>query len=633
MKRTIQYIMKSRVLLLFIIFILAFSYLGYKIIDINIMDNHNYKQAVLSQQITNLTQNTLSVEAKRGTIFDHQGIAMAQSRLVYDVIYDAEVLLANDEAMIAATNAFLAANIEGITAQYLEDYAERNPDKNYKVIAKAMNYTNAAPIMDAIRTGDIKGVNLLESYERVYPYGVIGSAFIGNINGDGSTDYGMEAVYNDYLTGYAGRKFGAIDEENQISQEDVEASDGYDVYLNIDFTLQAMADDTLMNYFSENMARSATIVTMDPNTGAVLASSQYPNYDPNNRSDLSHLAAYFEYWDNDKDPEPHDPVKYWYDHNASFTYEPGSTFKAFTMAMALEEQLISDDDSFYCGGQIFPVDIQANLVNEKAIKCHKLSGHGWQSWQDALANSCNVALVQIGDLVGEDTFESYFYEFGFDSDTGFNPAYEVNGKLADYQFNIMELLTASFGQGPTVTPAQLITGFSSLINGGVLYEPQFLDKIMTTDGRLVYDEEPTINRKVISEEVSVEVRDALRGVVDEGTGSGAAIEGYTIGGKTGTSQKTARNKEDYVVSFIGFAPVDNPQVITLVVVDEPQADYVSSKIAATIFKEYMEQALPYLKVPKSYGEEEIPDYVAPAEQPIIEEETQESEATETTENN
>lgn len=604
MKRfRIQYLMKSRVLLLFIFFILAFIYLGYRLVFISVLDDNNYKQHVLSQQINNLTDTNNQIIPKRGSIFDARGIALAQSNVIYNVIYDPGVLVEKDAEIVDKTIFMLADNLEDVTAEQLRELLETRRHSHYEVVARGLNYDDIKPIQDALNAFEISGVAFEEQYKRVYPYDTMACDIVGFLRADGVGSYGLERYYNDYLIGEMGRRFGALDDDEMINQEEVEAIDGHDMYLNIDFTVQSYVEEAITNFYEEEEALSVNAIVMDPRDGRILAMASYPNYDLNDPYNQEALGAMF------TDDEllamtDSDVVtalsQMWNNGNVTDSYEPGSTFKPFPFAMAFEEYKVNMETTYYCGGSKIPFE------GEDPIHCHKRSGHGEQTIIEALSNSCNVAMMDMGETVGRDFFYNYQRMFGFAAVTGIDTVGEQSHRANVYEYEELDpvqLATSSFGQGFNVTPIQLITAFSSLINGGNLYQPQIMNKIIAQDGRIVEVNEPVILRKVLSEEVSDIVRDALRTVVDEGTGKSAQIEGYSIGGKTGTAEKKDRETKDYIVSFIGFSPVVEPEVITLVVVDDPVGEDVNSRYAAAVFKDIMEDVLPYLRVPKEYEPE------------------------------
>lgn len=607
------HVMKGRAMLLFIIFLFSLVFLSWKLVQINFIDNRNYEQRVRAQQISNLTETVSQVVPKRGAILDARGIALAESNMVYHLIFDPAVLLdlkaleaeRGSEADIQGTTVqFLADHLDGVTVERLNKLLVERKSSHYEVIARSLTYLEYLPIMEAKMAGTIGGVYFEEQYKREYPFNNMASDLIGFLQGDGVGLWGLERFYDEALSGSLGRRFGAVDGDNSVRQEDVNARDGYDITLNVDFTVQTYIEEAIENFYEEEEALGVEVVIMDPRNGQVLGMASYPNYDLNKPYDVSHLLTEEEIEAMTDEEVGLFRERLWKNGAVTDSYEPGSTFKPFTVAMALEEYKVTEESTFYCPGYKIPFEGLA------PIHCHKRSGHGEQTLMEALSNSCNVAMMDISLALGRDFFYDYQRMFGFGAVTFADLQGEVSSRNNVYtrqQLNPVELQTSSFGQGFNVTPIQLITGFSSLINGGYLYEPQVMNRVTDQKGQLIYQSEPVLQRKVISREVSDQMLAALRQVVDSGTGKRSQIEGYSVGGKTGTAEKGNRAIKNYVVSFIGFSPTDSPEVICLVVVDEPvlpAGEGANSRYAAAIFKDIMEDVLPYLQVPKVYGETE-----------------------------
>jgi len=333
---------------------------------------------------------------------------------------------------------------------------------------------------------------------------------------------------------------------------------------------------------------------MNPKNGEIYGMANYPDYSLEKPYDVESFKTLKQFETmNDIDILN----RLWGNENVTDSYEPGSTFKPFVVAAALEENKVHKEDTFICEGSL--------NVGKYNISCWEPRGHGEQTIEEALANSCNVALMEIGAKLERDLFYDYQHMFGFGAQTGIDLEGETSARVNVYErdeLNLVELATSSFGQGFNVTPIQLITGFSALINGGYLYEPKLMKKIYT-ENQVVETTESNLFRQVISEDVSHLLRLTLGNVVNEGTGKKASIAGYEIGGKTGTAETNARDDSSYIVSFIGFAPVENPQVITLVVVEEPVGLKVNSRFAAKIFVDVMEDTMPYLHIFKAEPEQ------------------------------
>lgn len=594
--------MKRRVVILFIIFILIFVYLGYRVSRISIVEGESFRQQVMMQQVNNETNQLNNILPKRGTIYDRNGIEFAESIKVYNVILDPAVIEAHEEE-IKENSINLVSETLGIEKNELISIINNNPDSNYKIIGKEYTLKEIEPIKVAIENNLIKGIFLEDYYKRIYPYNSMASDVIGFLLATQNGSGGIEEYYDSYLKGQVGRRYGSIDENNLISQLEIDAKEGDNVILNIDYSIQKFAEEAIDNFLEDYKAKAINIIVMNPNNGEVLGMASYPEFDLNDPYDIT---SFFEQEEIDKmtDEEKADfRYSLWRNFSISDTYEPGSTFKPFVYATALEESKVNPDESTYeCNGS-------ATLYGE-TIRCWKADGHGIQTFDEILGNSCNVGFMEVGKAIGKDIYYLYQHMFGFGAVTNIDIIGEQSGRLLLHKYEDIgpiELATGSFGQGFNITPIQLITGFSSLINGGYLYEPHVMQKIISADGTIVKVNKPKIIRNVISKATSDRTVQALKSVVNEGTGRSASIEGYEIGGKTGTAEKLPRGSGKYVVSFIGFAPVDDPEVITLVVVDEPEGEneMVDSRFALTIFVDVMEDVLPYMNIFKEV--ETIPD--------------------------
>jgi len=594
-KQNNVHLMKGRMALLFIVAVLLFIGLSVRLVFISVIDQKNHKQYISKQQVNRLTESINQIKPKRGSILDRREVVFGRSDVVYKVIFDPRVLHEKDESMTYVVT-FLAKQLKGVTSEGLKEIYETSRDKQYIPIGEVLTYDEAEPIRTAIEERKLVGVTLEESYVRVYPQKTLASNLIGFAKEGGQGQYGIEGYYEKYLAGHVGRRFGILDEDEAIQQEGVEAEDGYDVILNIDFTVQSYIESAIKKFYEEEVAEAVRVIVMDPRNGEVLGMASYPDYDLNTPYDLTHILSEEEIQALSSAEKINLRQDLWRNKVIADSYEPGSTFKPFTVAMALEEYRVDlEKNRFTCTGSKIP------FPGEKSISCWKRTGHGEQTVLEALTNSCNVALMDIGLLVGRDFFYHYQQMFGLGSVTNIDLPGDISARNSVYkleELDDVQLQTSAFGQGQALTPIQLITAFSSLINGGDLYEPQVMRKIIAKDGRLVLENEPVVQRKVISEEVSEEIKKMLGAVVDEGTGKRAQIEGYSVGGKTGTAEEGKRDVKEYIVSFIGFSPTDYPEVIALVVVDKPEGENVNSRYAAGIFKDMMTDILPYLRIPR-----------------------------------
>jgi stage V sporulation protein D (sporulation-specific penicillin-binding protein) len=576
--------MKKHLLAIFILFIFAFTGLIIRVAYINARENQNYQTSVLSQHVNNLTQSDV-IPAKRGSILDRNGTVLAESIKVYNIIYDPGVLNQNKQEIIDATHTLLSSTIPGITISQLNTLLTENKDSHYEIIAREMEYDAVKAIDEAIKAKTIRGVFLEGYYKRIYPYNTMASDVLGFYNTASGGSYGIEQYYEKELSGKDGRLFGAMD-GTIVNQEEVPPSNGRDVVLTIDFGIQKYVEEAILKYYETKDAKSVNVLVMNPKNGEVLALASYPNFnlnEPYNLMDIIEASRLSTMTDDEKFQERY---ALWRNFLTTDTYEPGSTYKPLVLAAALEEGIISPNQTYICEG--------GKQVYGHYIRCWKDGGHGVQTASEALANSCNVAFMEIGEALGKDFFYNYQMMFGFGAKTNIDVLGEGKGVLNTYeQIGPVELATGSFGQGFNVTPIQLTAAFSSLINGGYLYQPSIMKEVTEDDGKVIQSNERQVIRQTISETTSKEVIKALEMVVDDGTGNKASIEGYRIGGKTGTAEKGNRDDDLYIVSFMGFVPVDDPQLIALIIVDEPDKPNPDSSIAIQIFNDIMTKVLPY----------------------------------------
>lgn len=602
--------MKSRLSVLFIIFILAFIYLSLRLGLITFVENQNYNQRVLYQYITKQTMSD-DIVPRRGQIMDRNGIVLAENMRLYNIIFDPNGMIAQPEEVRTASMTYIANYIPGVTTLQLEQYLIDYPTLQYKKIASGYAPEAVEQLRLAIQNDEVEGVYLEGYYERHYPYDTLASDVIGIYDNAGNARYGVEEFYNEYLTGIYGRLYGYVDEGVFVQQEEVLAENGYDINITLDFTIQKHVEAALMNYMETHVAASANAVVMNPQTGEILAMASYPTFDLNEPFDLSDVIDAETLEAMTADEKLTAQYTLWKNFNLTDTFEPGSTFKALVFAAALEEGVIDMDHMFHCDGY--------KRVDIYDISCWNTSGHDDLTTQEALINSCNVAFMDMGELMGREMMYDYMQMFGVNQITGIDM--NAEGGVSDVntydesELNITELATSSFGQGFNMSPLQIITAFASLVNGGYLYEPHIMSSVVDETGHIVASNEPLVIRQVISEETSDIMRESLQLVVEEGTGKRAYIEGYHIGGKTGTAEKGPRDSDKLVVSFVGYAEDEEAEVVTFVWIDEPVSDIEgvdpSSRLAVEVFVDIMDDVLPYMGV--------FPDAPEVEEETVIEE--------------
>lgn len=588
--------MQRKLVMLFMAIILAFVALIGRITYINVTRGSSYTRIVLDQQ----NYSSRVIPYKRGDIVDRNGTRIATSERVYNVILDVAVMT-DDEANIDPTIRVLEEYF-GISEQTVRDTIEENPESRYSIMATGVDYETARKFneinADNENYPNIAGVWLEEDYNRTYPYSTLASDVIGFTYSGNVGAIGIESAYNDVLNGTDGREYGYLDSDSSVERTVKAAKNGNTVVSTIDITLQSIVEKCIVEFNQEHAgdgnpgSKNTAVIVMNPNTGEILAEASYPNFDLNDPRDLSILYTE-EQWDKLTEEEQINAMNdLWRNFCVSDAFEPGSTMKPFTVAAGLETGAITGDETYYCDGFLH--------VGDDDIGCHLRSGHGTQTVQGAVANSCNVALMQIAESIGVEDFTRYQRVFGFGEYTGIDLPAEATTSALLYTSETMtavDLATNSFGQSFNVTMTQMASAFCSLINGGYYYEPHVVRQIQDEDGNVIETKNPVLLHKTISSETSDQIKEYLRAVMDYGTGQSAQVEGYDIGAKTGTAEKLPRGNGKYLLSFIGYAPQENPEVLIYVVVDEPNVDAQdNSALVLDLSKQIMEEAFPYLGI-------------------------------------
>lgn len=589
-------------------------------------------------------------QADRGKILDRNGKVLAESAAVKTLVCNPQDVKEHGDLNTCIST---LAPIIGMSENELRSCLTEN--SQYRIIKKRLSAEESNAIdelinpeyedeeTDAAKASNsakkelkqkLTGIYFENDSKRFYPYNVA-SHVLGFTGYDNNGIQGIELRFNDYLTGINGsvdsnRNAGGTTLEEQQAEYLTAAQKGCDITLTIDETMQHFLEKHLEEAVQKNQLKEgAAGIIMNPKTGEILAIATKPDYDCNNPYDLTQFLEYavdfepdYEDEDTDGDPETtptprptEDPdnlsdeyvsqarSKMWRDKAVSDTYEPGSTFKIITAAMALEENIVNEDSTFYCPGY--------KIVADRKIGCSNTSGHGAQNFVEGVKNSCNPVFMEVGLAIGQTTFMEYFKAFGLTERTGVDLGGESTSIYYD-TMNEVDLVTSAFGQGFQVTPIQMITAVSAVINGGERMKPLIVSEI-TDDNGVVKSYEPEVVNRVISEETSERMRTILEQVVSDPNASGknAYVKGYRIGGKTGTSEKQPRGTTARIASFIGFAPANDPELICLVMFDEPQVENkYGGTIAAPVCGEILAECLEYLGVPKQYTEDEVPDEYA-----------------------
>lgn len=599
-KRKFNKIMQKKLVLLFVIIVLAFVFLIGKITFINAARGERYTKVVLDQQ----QYDSRMIPFKRGDIVDRNGTKIATSERVYNVILDMKVML-SDEDYIEPTIQVLESCF-GIDDDVVRDLIKTNPAGRYNVLKKKVDYKTAQKFKkideDNEKYPDVKGIWLEDSYIRSYPYNALACDVIGfTVDGNVGSN-GIEASYNSILNGTDGREYGYLDENSDFERTVKEPENGSTIVSTIDVNVQSIVEKHVIDFNKKhkNTARkgegskNTAVIVMNPQNGEIIAEASYPNYDLNNPRDLTKYYSEEAIEEMENEEKLNTLMALWNNFCVSDTYEPGSTFKPFTISAGLEIGTLTGGESYTCGGMLH--------VGDHDIHCNARSGHGTQSLKQSLENSCNVALMRIAASMGKEAFCRYQELFGFGEYTGIDLPGEASTEGLLYNVENMDsssLATNAFGQNFNVTMTQLAASFCSLINGGEYYKPHVVKQIQDENGNVTKTIEPVVLKRTISEETSEIIKDYMYGVVEEGTGSSAAVEGYAVGGKTGTAEKLPRRNGKYLVSFIGYAPQDNPQVVVYVVIDEPNAAYqANSGFATEMASNIMKDIFPYLGVEK-----------------------------------
>ncbi len=588
--------MQRKLVMLFMAVILAFVVLMGRITYINLSRGSSYTRVVLDQQ----NYDSRVIAFKRGDIVDRNGTKIATSERVYNVILDANVMTDKEE-YIEPTKEVLEECF-GISPATVDEIISTDPDSQYEILAKGVDYETARKFeeidKDDEKYPNVKGVWLEEDYTRTYPYGSLASDVVGFVYDGNQGAIGIESAYNSILNGTDGREYGYFDSESSIERTVKPAKNGNTVVSTIDVTLQSIVEKCILE-FNQKYAgdgnpgsRNTAVMIMNPNTGEILAEASYPNFDLNDPRDLSVLYT-DEVWAAMSEEDQLNAMNdLWRNFCVSDAYEPGSTMKPFTIAAGLETGALSGDETYYCSGSKEIVGVPIGCANKE--------GHGTETAQDALAYSCNVALMDMGLAIGQDDFSRYQHIFGFGEYTGIDLPGEASTSALLYSAEDMsdiDLATNAFGQNFNVTMTQLLSAYCSLINGGYYYEPHIVKQIRNEDGDVVETKDPVLLRKTVSTETSDTVKQYMKAVMDYGTGGRAGVDGYEISGKTGTAEKLPRGNGKYLLSYIGFAPLDNPEVAIYVVIDEPNADDQSnSGLVLELSRMIMSEAFPYLGV-------------------------------------
>lgn len=643
--------MKIKLTGVFAIVLVGFIVVLCRLVYIEQVKGEEYEMRVLSQQ----RYDSLAIPYRRGDILDRNGTELATSTKVYNLILEPKIILAEGSKEVVLENGKSTTKKElvisslktyfGLTDEEINAALE---DENslYKIMARKLPYDVVEPYNEYLETKNgsyMVGVWLEDEYQRYYPYSTLACQVLGFTASGNVGNSGIELYYNEELNGVEGRQYGYLTSDQTLQRTIREPKNGYSVVTTLDTNIQMIVEQQIAEFMAETGAASVSVLAMDPNNGEILAMANSYTFDCNQPYNEEYFYYQFANPDGsysftrmvqptaetppeengenaEGEPQSAEPIptvisapsgpelaaqmtdeerlnalnKLWRNYVISDSFEPGSTFKPFTIAAGLEEDVIHDGDTFLCEGHYTVVE------GKRPVNCHLLSGHGQVTVEEAIMKSCNCALMQIVQKEGASVFYKYEKAFGFGARTYVDLPGEINTAELFYTeegLNPMELATTSFGQGQNVSMIQLCAGFCSLINGGNYYQPHVMKQIVNENGDVITSYEPTVLRRTISEETSGLLKEYLYQTVESGTGKRVRLEGYSIGGKTGTAEKLPRGNEKYVISFIGFAPVEKPQIVLYVVVDEPkEADQSHSGASSLLAHDIFQEVLPYMNI-------------------------------------
>lgn len=606
-----QRLIQRTFILIVTILVIGFGAVFARLSFLTVVKSSELQEDAVGQQLSDTT-----ISAKRGTIYDSKGKVLAESASVWQVVMAPAYFKEDEQRVYAATELSKILDLD------YDDLYEKTQKNSYYVIVKRKIESEAREqVLELINklSEDYKcgnAVQLFDDYKRYYPYNDLASCVIGFTGSDDQGLEGIEYQYDSFLSGTPGR---IITAKNALQtdmpyayEQNVDAEDGNNIYLTIDETIQSICEKYMKQGIIENnVLNRGVCIAMDVNSGAVLAMVTVDGYDLNDPytlsdSDKAEIAALPK--DEQGTAEGAALSAMWRNKAITDTYMPGSVFKMVVASMALEENVVNDNSRFNCPGFI--------TVQDKTMNCHDTGGHGTQNFRDAIVHSCNPAFVEIGQLVGMNKFVEYYKGFGFADKTGIDLPGEADDNFwEEGSMTDVDLAVASFGQNFSITPIQMITACAAVCNGGYVLQPYVVSKITDSDGNVIKNIEKKVKRQVISEETSDKMNEYL-GYNTETSGTTAGyVPGYKVAGKTGTSEKIGVTKvesafgEDYIASFCGYAPADDPQIAMLVFFDTPSGGaYYGSQVSSPVFINIMSEVLPYLEVKTSYSEEEL-EYV------------------------
>lgn len=563
---------RRKIWLMFLAVFFVLMFLGGRLVYLMVFCSEYY-----GQKAEDLHERERDIKAARGRIIDATGKILATNKsvctisVIHSQIDEPEKVIAALQKELGLTEEEVRKRVEKVSSI---ERVKTNVDKETG---------------DRIRAYDLSGIKVDEDYKRYYPLDTMASTVLGFTGADNQGILGLEVKYDSYLQGTSGKILTLTDargiEIENAGETRLEPVNGYDLYISMDSNIQQYCEQAAEKAYIKKQADEVSVIVMNPQNGEIMAMVNYPEFNLNEPFTLIEEMGADGTESVDKKQELLNRM--WRNPCISDTYEPGSTFKIITAAAALEEVVVSLTDQFYCPGY--------KLVEDRRIRCAKTSGHGAETFETGIMNSCNPVFIELGERLGVENYYKYFKQFGLTQKTGIDLPGEA-ATIMHKQENVgpVELATISFGQSFQITPIQLVTTVSSIINGGTRITPHFGVEVRETDGTLVETFSYDKREEICSGETSETMQYLLEKVVSEGGGKNAKIEGYAIGGKTATSQTLPRSEHRYISSFLGFAPADDPKVLVIAIINNPKGTYYGGLIAAPVVKEIMENILPYL---------------------------------------
>ena len=615
---------RRRLLIVFLFVLVCFVCLIIRLVQINIADGDTYEKNVL----TLLNYDGQTIPYKRGDITDRNGTVLATSEKIYNLVLDPYVITQSTDEKASEYVAEVLEEYFSIDQATVKKTLEEQPNSRYVVLRRKMTYDEKKPYDDFLSSEDendqkiisavSSGIWFEESYQRMYPFSTLACDLIGFTSGDDIGLWGIESYYDKMLSGTDGRKYGYLNDDVDLQKVTEEPHNGKTIVSTVDINIQRIAEKYISEFMQETGAKNVAALVMNPNNGEVLGMASAPVFDLNKPRDLTIAGHTEDQIANMNDQDMSDALyQVWRNFCVNDTYEPGSTVKTMTVSYALDQALVDPDENFVCdGGQTYTdgTFVSCNSVHENLT----LTG--------SIVHSCNDVMMQLSDRIGAASFIQMQKLFGFGQLTGIDLPGEASCAATIYTADTMgpvELWTSSFGQGYNTTMVQVASAFSSIVNGGYYYKPHVVSEIASDSGNTIQVIDKTLMRTTVSNTTSEWMKNALYQTVESGSGQPAQVAGYRIGGKTGTAEKVPRGTKARLVSFIGAAPIDDPQLVVYVVVDEANAeDQGQSSFASTIAGKIFSEALPYLQifpteeVPETETDENYDDYSADNEDEV-----------------